>query len=59
MKATHIEALQLASGEEIAVYRAPCGGVFGVDASYLQQVSTECTDSVFEPFNGQAVLLDK
>ena len=37
-----------AATEEMAVYRDPGGGIFAIDASYLEQDA----GPVFSPFNG-------
>lgn len=57
MKAQRIELVTLSTGESIEVYRAPCGGVFGIDSTFLEQVASDDNDTVFEPFNGQKVSL--
>lgn len=57
MKAQRIELVTLSTGELLEVYRAPCGGVFGIDATFLEQVASDADDTVFDPFNGQEVSL--
>ena len=42
------------TGEELEIYRAPEGGVFAVDWTYLDQVS----ERVHDPFSGKLVDLD-
>lgn len=58
-KAEFVDLVTLHSGESLAVYRAPCGGVFGIDSTYVEQVASESTDAVFEPFSGKSILLSE
>lgn len=56
-KSHFVENATLSTGEEVAVYRAPGGGVFGIDASFLEQVKDGANDTVIEPINGEETLL--
>lgn len=52
-----VETITLTTGEDVEIYRAPGGGVFGVDASFLAQIKDDVNDIVIEPINGEKTLL--
>lgn len=56
-KASFIDVIELHSGESLAVYRDPNGGVFGVDASYVEHVADDEDDIIFSPFTGKPTKL--
>lgn len=59
MKAAFIEQVSLSTGETLEVFRSPCGGVFAIDSSFIEQVLLDSdNETVIEPFNNKPVELE-